>query len=246
MKQEGVVPAGDYVLALTAGEEGGGGYNGIEWLVAHRRDLMIDDVAYVLNADAGGGELRDGKPVALDVQAAEKVFQTYQLTVRNPGGHSSLPEKDNAIYRLAAALGPRGRVRVSVRDQRRDACVLHAQRRAQHRRARGRDARRECGRQARQRRGRAARRAVAVLQRAAAHDLRGDDARGRPRAQRAPAARVGAGELPHHAGRGRRVGRAHAARGDRRHRGEADEGRYRHAEPAVRASRGGGERDQAP
>ena len=105
MKQEGVVPAGDYLLVLTAGEEGGGGYNGIEWLVAHRRDLMIDDVAYVLNADAGGGELREDKPVAMDVQAAEKVFQTYQLTVRNPGGHSSLPEKDNAIYRLAAALG---------------------------------------------------------------------------------------------------------------------------------------------
>lgn len=103
MKQEGVVPAGDYVLALTAGEEGGGGYNGIQWLLAHRRDLI--DAEYALNADSGGGELRDGKPIALDVQAAEKVFQTYHLTVRNPGGHSSLPGKDNAIYRLAAALG---------------------------------------------------------------------------------------------------------------------------------------------
>jgi acetylornithine deacetylase/succinyl-diaminopimelate desuccinylase-like protein len=103
MKQEGVVPAGDYMLALTAGEEGGGGYNGIQWLLAHRRDLI--DAEYAINADAGGGELRDGKPIAFDVQAAEKVFQTYHLTVRNPGGHSSLPVKDNAIYRLAAALG---------------------------------------------------------------------------------------------------------------------------------------------
>ncbi len=103
MKQEGFVPAGDYILALTAGEEGGGGYNGIAWLLAHRRDLL--DASYVLNADAGGGELRKGKPIAMDVQAAEKVFQTYRLTVRNPGGHSSLPEKDNAIYRLSAALG---------------------------------------------------------------------------------------------------------------------------------------------
>jgi acetylornithine deacetylase/succinyl-diaminopimelate desuccinylase-like protein len=103
MKQEKLVPAGDYILALTAGEEGGGGYNGIQWLLEHRRDLI--DAQYVLNADAGGGELRDGKPVAMDVQAAEKVFQTFHLTVRNPGGHSSLPEKDNAIYRLAAALG---------------------------------------------------------------------------------------------------------------------------------------------
>jgi acetylornithine deacetylase/succinyl-diaminopimelate desuccinylase-like protein len=103
MKQEGIVPAGDYILALTAGEEGGGGYNGIQWLIAHHRELL--DVSYVLNPDAGGGELHDGKPVSLDVQAAEKVFQSYRLTVRNPGGHSSLPEKDNAIYRLAAALG---------------------------------------------------------------------------------------------------------------------------------------------
>jgi acetylornithine deacetylase/succinyl-diaminopimelate desuccinylase-like protein len=103
MKQERIVPAGDLILALTAGEEGGGGYNGIQWLLANRRDLI--DAEYVLNPDAGGGELHDGKPVSLDVQAAEKVFQTYHLTVRNPGGHSSLPEKDNAIYRLAAALG---------------------------------------------------------------------------------------------------------------------------------------------
>src|SRR4051812_472046 len=102
MKQEGVVPAGDYVLALTAGEEGGGGYNGVQWLIANRRDLI--DAQYVLNADAGGGELRNGKPAAFDVQAAEKVFHSFHLTARNPGGHSSLPRKDNAIYALASAL----------------------------------------------------------------------------------------------------------------------------------------------
>jgi acetylornithine deacetylase/succinyl-diaminopimelate desuccinylase-like protein len=103
MKQEAFVPAGDYVLALTAGEEGGGGYNGVQWLLANQRELL-GDPAFVLNADAGGGELRDGKPVAMDIQAAEKVFQTFRLTVRSPGGHSSLPEKDNAIYRLSRAL----------------------------------------------------------------------------------------------------------------------------------------------
>ena len=102
MKQEGIVPAGDYILALTAGEEGGGGYNGVAWLLAHHRELL--DAAYALNPDAGGGELRNGRPIAMDVQAAEKVFQTFRLSVRNPGGHSSLPEKDNAIYRLSAAL----------------------------------------------------------------------------------------------------------------------------------------------
>jgi acetylornithine deacetylase/succinyl-diaminopimelate desuccinylase-like protein len=108
MKEEHFVPAGDYILALTAGEEGGGGYVGIEWLVAHHRELITNDVGYVLNADAGGGELRDDKPISMDVQAAEKVFQTYHFTVTNKGGHSSLPEKDNAIYRLSAALGRLG------------------------------------------------------------------------------------------------------------------------------------------
>lgn len=103
MKQERIVPPGDFVLLLTAGEEGGGGYNGMQWLLANHRDLF--DATYVLNSDAGGGELRDGKPIAMDVQAAEKVFQSYRLTARNAGGHSSQPTRDNAIYRLAAALG---------------------------------------------------------------------------------------------------------------------------------------------
>ena len=107
MKQEGLTPDGDYVLALTAGEEGGGGYNGIQWLLAKHNTLAgvpLSSVQYVLNADAGGGELRNGKPTAFDVQAAEKVFYSVTLTARNPGGHSSLPRKDNAIYALAHAL----------------------------------------------------------------------------------------------------------------------------------------------
>lgn len=107
LKQEGDVPDGDYVLALTAGEEGGGGYNGIQWLLANRHELAgvpMASIQYVLNADAGGGELRNGKPIAFDVQAAEKVFYSLSLTARNPGGHSSLPRKDNAIYALAGAL----------------------------------------------------------------------------------------------------------------------------------------------
>ncbi|HEY6219403.1 MAG TPA: M20/M25/M40 family metallo-hydrolase, partial [Gemmatimonadaceae bacterium] len=101
LKQEGYVPPGDLILALTAGEEGPG-YVGAQWLLDHRRDLV--DAQYVLNADAGGGELRNGKPTALDVQAAEKVFFSVRLTARNPGGHSSLPRQDNAIYALAQAL----------------------------------------------------------------------------------------------------------------------------------------------
>ena len=103
MKQEKIVPSGDIILALTAGEEGGGGYNGIEWLLGHDRDAIR--AQYALNADAGGGELRGSTPIAMDVQAAEKVFHSVRLTTHDPGGHSSLPRPDNAIYELAAALG---------------------------------------------------------------------------------------------------------------------------------------------
>lgn len=102
MKQEGVVPRRDLILALTAGEEGGMTYNGVEWLLKSRRDLI--DAEYAINVDAGGGEMENGKHTILDVQAAEKVYHTVTLTVRNPGGHSSLPRTDNAIYELAAAL----------------------------------------------------------------------------------------------------------------------------------------------
>jgi len=99
-KQEGFVPARDIVVALTADEEGGDS-NGVKWLLEHHRSLI--DAEYVLN-EGGGGELKDGKAVAHGVQAAEKKYYSVALEVRNPGGHSSLPRRDNAIYQLAAAL----------------------------------------------------------------------------------------------------------------------------------------------
>jgi acetylornithine deacetylase/succinyl-diaminopimelate desuccinylase-like protein len=102
LKQEGWAPDRDMILALTAGEEGGMPYNGVDWLIKNKRDLI--DAEYVINVDAGGGELEDGKHTLFDVQAAEKVYHSVTLTVKNPGGHSSLPRKDNAIYALAAAL----------------------------------------------------------------------------------------------------------------------------------------------
>jgi acetylornithine deacetylase/succinyl-diaminopimelate desuccinylase-like protein len=101
LRQEQWVPDRDLILALTADEEGGT-VNGVEWLLANRRDLIAAE--YTINIDTGGGELRGGKVTALDVQAAEKVFASFSLTVKNPGGHSSLPTKENAIYRLAAGL----------------------------------------------------------------------------------------------------------------------------------------------
>ena len=101
LRQEQFVPDRDLILALTADEEGGPD-NGVAWLLANRRDLI--DAEYCINVDAGGGELRAGKVTALDVQAAEKVYASFTLTVKNAGGHSSLPTRDNAIYRLSAGL----------------------------------------------------------------------------------------------------------------------------------------------
>ena len=101
LRQESFVPDRDLILALTADEEGGDD-NGVEWLLANRRDLI--DAAYGMNFDTGGGEILGGKLAVLDVQASEKVFASFTLTATNPGGHSSMPPKDNAIYRLAAGL----------------------------------------------------------------------------------------------------------------------------------------------
>jgi acetylornithine deacetylase/succinyl-diaminopimelate desuccinylase-like protein len=101
LRQERWVPDRDLILALTADEEGGPD-NGIDWLLKNRRDLI--DAEYCINVDTGGGEIRGAKVTALEVQAAEKVYQSFTLTVKNAGGHSSLPVKDNAIYRLTAGL----------------------------------------------------------------------------------------------------------------------------------------------
>ncbi len=101
LHEEHIVPRGDYILALTAGEEDGDD-NGIQWLQAHRPDLL--KAAYGLNQDDNGPATREGKPLLLSIETAEKVYLSYTLTVRNPGGHSSLPTPDNAIYRLAQGL----------------------------------------------------------------------------------------------------------------------------------------------
>jgi acetylornithine deacetylase/succinyl-diaminopimelate desuccinylase-like protein len=101
LKQEHFVPDRDIILALTAGEETGAD-NGVQWLIAKHRDLI--DAAYTINGDAGDPVERTGKLIARVVQASEKVFHNVGLEARNPGGHSSLPRRDNAIYQLAAAL----------------------------------------------------------------------------------------------------------------------------------------------
>ncbi len=90
----------DVILALTADEEGGD-ENGVDWLIAEHRGLV--DAALVLN-EGGGGRMRGGKYLANGLQAAEKTYMDYELVVTNKGGHSSLPVKENAIYRLANGL----------------------------------------------------------------------------------------------------------------------------------------------
>jgi acetylornithine deacetylase/succinyl-diaminopimelate desuccinylase-like protein len=101
MKKEGYVPSRDIILALTADEEGGTS-NGVDWLLKNRRELI--DAEFVMNHDGGGVLSEHGKPLMMEVNATEKLYSDFVLTATNPGGHSSLPRPDNAIYELAAAI----------------------------------------------------------------------------------------------------------------------------------------------
>jgi acetylornithine deacetylase/succinyl-diaminopimelate desuccinylase-like protein len=100
-KHDGFRPDRDIIVALTADEEGGGPYNGVEWLLKNKRPLI--DADFALN-EGGWGESMNGKPLSNDVQLSEKYVINYRFEVRNKGGHSSLPVPDNAIYHLAGAL----------------------------------------------------------------------------------------------------------------------------------------------
>jgi acetylornithine deacetylase/succinyl-diaminopimelate desuccinylase-like protein len=102
MKREGFVPDRDIILAFTADEESGDA-NGVDFLMKQHREAV--DAEYAVNVDAGGGAYLQGQRIGYTVQTSEKTYVTYQLEVTNPGGHSSRPPKENAIYRLAAALG---------------------------------------------------------------------------------------------------------------------------------------------
>jgi len=100
LRQERYTPDRDLIIALTADEEGGN-YNGVQWLLANHHDLI--DAEYALN-EGGESQIKDGKYVLNAVQPSEKIYQSFRLEVRNPGGHSSRPVKDNAIYHLAEGL----------------------------------------------------------------------------------------------------------------------------------------------
>jgi len=100
-KKEGYVPDRDIILALTADEEGGKS-NGVDWLLKNQRNRV--DAEFVLNHDGGDVELDRGRSLAFVVDATEKLYSDYQVVITNPGGHSSIPRPDNAIYELSHAL----------------------------------------------------------------------------------------------------------------------------------------------
>lgn len=100
-KNEGFKPDRDIIVALTADEEGGGPYNGVDWLIKNHRALI--DAEFALN-EGGWGESLDDKKLSNDLQVSEKYVLNFRFEVRNKGGHSSIPVTNNAIYHLAFAL----------------------------------------------------------------------------------------------------------------------------------------------
>lgn len=101
LKKEGYLPDRDLILALTADEEGGTA-NGVDWLLKTHRDWI--EAEYSINLDGGEFEKDKDKRLLAGLQASEKVYVDYQFEALNPGGHSSVPSPDNAIYRLSDAL----------------------------------------------------------------------------------------------------------------------------------------------
>lgn len=102
MKRENFRPRRSIRMALTCGEETSPRINGVDYLLRNHREWVAADFA--INEGAGGTLGPDGRPIALNVLAGEKIHQVVTLTVTNPGGHSSRPVPENAIYRLAAGL----------------------------------------------------------------------------------------------------------------------------------------------
>jgi len=106
-REENLRPARDIVLALTCDEEIiPSQWNGVQHLLKNHRELI--DAEFALNEGGSGVLDKSGKRVRINIQAGEKVFQSYRLEVTNPGGHSAQPRKDNAIYRLSNGLARLG------------------------------------------------------------------------------------------------------------------------------------------
>ena len=209
LKEEGFMPDRDLILALTADEEGGD-FNGAEWLVKNHKDLI--DAEFAIN-EGGSGGMRKGKYLTNEVQASEKVYQDFHLEVTNPGGHSSLPIKDNAIYHLSAGLARLSAYEFPVELN--EVTRAYFERSAAGGKRSEAGGRHAGGREADDgsRRRRAPVGVAPLLQRDDADHLRRHHAAGRSRDQRAAADGERQRELPHPAGRLPRVGEGEA-RGD--------------------------------
>jgi len=195
-KEGGFVPRRGIKLALTCGEETPEIFNSVKWLTQERPDVL--DAAFALNEGAGGELGEQGRHIALNVQAGEKVYQDFTLSITDSGGHSSIPKKNNPIVEMSAALVRLGAYRFPVAFN--DATRLRGNYRAC---AAGRGRGHAGG--PRKPFGRGGHRAPlgrqAGVEQHAAHDLHGDDGRGWACAQCAGAARIGQRQLPHPAGR---------------------------------------------
>ncbi|MDP9008472.1 MAG: M20/M25/M40 family metallo-hydrolase [Pseudomonadota bacterium] len=103
LKREHYVPDRDLIVAFTADEEAGGDANGPAFLLKEHRDLI--DAGTVVNLDGGGATTKNGMIQYFELGTSEKSYVTFTLETTSPGGHGSMPGPDNAIYRLAQALG---------------------------------------------------------------------------------------------------------------------------------------------
>jgi acetylornithine deacetylase/succinyl-diaminopimelate desuccinylase-like protein len=111
-RQEGFRPRRDIKLALTCGEETASVFNSVQWLLRTQPKTL--DAAFALNEGAGGELDRNDKPVALQIQAGEKVYQDFALEASDVGGHSSRPNKNNPIVRLSAGLAKLGAYKFAI------------------------------------------------------------------------------------------------------------------------------------
>jgi acetylornithine deacetylase/succinyl-diaminopimelate desuccinylase-like protein len=101
-KQSGYKPKRTIKMALTCGEETTYAFNGADWLAKNKPELI--SAAFALNEGGGGSTDGHHKLVDQDMQVGEKAVQNFRIETTNPGGHSSIPVRENAIYDLADAL----------------------------------------------------------------------------------------------------------------------------------------------
>jgi hypothetical protein len=216
-KESGYRPKRTIKLALTCGEETSWAFNGMKWLAQNRPELIAAEFA--LNEGGGGRSDGKGNLAIANIHVGEKAAVNYRIEATNPGGHSSAPVRDNAIYELSDALG---RLRAY------DFPLQMSDTTRAYFRDRGRPDRQGCRNAAQHRQ---------KLSFDAAHDLRRDAAGRWPCQQCAAAARGRQYQLPHLPRRVGRSGARDAGAGDRRSAHDGKAGRRSRARGRAPAAR---------